>query len=99
MTGTLGPFHFLLDDHGAFYGPTSGWLGLVLGLGFLGTWWHHHICHERRCIRKGRHPAADGLYVVCRRHHPDVPDDGPTAGHIADAHAAHVERRRRSGLP
>lgn len=44
-------------------------------------------CHHYRCWRIGRFHA--GHYVVCHKHHPEVPDDGKiTQEHINDAHTA-----------
>lgn len=47
----------------------------------------HKNCHVRGCWRMGAH-AIDGTpYVVCRRHHPDVPEGGATLEEIVRAHA------------
>lgn len=62
----------------------------IIGLG-IGAF-RHVNCHQRGCWRLGRHPVAGGLFKVCSHHHPDVPDDGPTAEHIAAAHQAALER-------
>ena len=34
-----------------------------------------HNCHVKGCWRIGKHPH--GLYKLCSRHHPEVPDRGP----------------------
>jgi hypothetical protein len=48
-------------------------------------------CHAPGCWRIGLHKAADGTYVLCRKHHPDVPRK-LTLEHIHQAHAAHKAR-------
>lgn len=70
-------FSWLVADHGPFYGPVSGW---VSDLGIFGAplvLYRKHNCHVRGCWRIGHHPA--GHHIVCRRHHPDVPDKAPRA--------------------
>ena len=42
----------------------------------------HHNCHVKGCWRLGRHPHEQ--YKLCARHHPHVPNGGPTAEHIED---------------
>jgi hypothetical protein len=43
-------------------------LGAVIGI------YRRHNCHIKGCARIGKH-AVDGTpYVVCAKHHPDVPD-------------------------
>jgi len=37
------------------------------------------------CHRIGLHRTADGLYVLCRKHHPDVPNN-LTLEHIQKSH-------------
>jgi len=43
-----------------------------------------HNCHQHLCWRLGRHPVEGTPYVLCRRHHPEVPDQ-VSAEQIADA--------------
>ena len=58
-------------------------------------------CHTKGCWRIGHH-AVDGTpYIVCRHHHPGVPNDGPTHAHILKAHHLHhlAKRAERSDNP
>jgi len=73
--------HALTADSGHFYGPTSGWLGLLTYLGAPAVLFRKHNCHVRRCWRLGHHPAGD--YLVCRRHHPLVHHKAPRAVDVA----------------
>jgi hypothetical protein len=49
-------------------------------------------CHEPRCWRVGTHPAADGQFLLCYRHHPDFQGKRPTHEMIerVHRHLAHV---------
>ncbi len=89
-------FHALLHFMGVLprtpssaYNFWSGFgsdIGEAAIIGGLVAAYRKHNCHEPGCWRLGKHPAANGLYVLCRKHHPDVPDQ-LTHDHIADAHA------------
>lgn len=79
-----------LDDaSGPWYLLWSGIFGDVSLFGAAIVVVRKHQCHVRRCWRVGRHPA--GQFVVCRRHHPTLPDTAPThaevAEHVADQQA------------
>lgn len=68
------------DLSGPWYGWWSGFAGdipefAILG-GLMGAY-RKHACHARWCFRLGHHRY--GEYVVCRRHHPNLPDKPPTA--------------------
>jgi len=39
-------------------------------------------CHTRGCWRIGRHHLDGTPYVLCRHHHPDVPNKGASHEHI-----------------
>lgn len=49
-----------------------------------------HSCHVHACFRVGRFPVAGGQYVVCAKHHPDLPE--MTEELIREAHAAYYRR-------
>lgn len=71
-------FHWFWDLSGKWYIFWSGVganLTLLTGLGIV---WRKIGCHTRHCWRLGHHPIAGTPYKVCRRHHPDVPNRGPT---------------------
>ena len=50
-------------------------------------------CHEPGCWRIGNHPAADGQFNLCYRHHPDFQGKKPTHELIARLHYEHLERQ------
>lgn len=43
-------------------------------------------CHTKGCWRIGHHPLDGTPYILCRHHHPDVPNDGATHEHILAQH-------------
>lgn len=78
-----------MDDlSGPFYGFWSG-AGSDLGeLAIVGSMlgvYRKHNCHVRGCWRIARHQIAGTDWVVCRRHHPDLPNRAPTATDITAA--------------
>ena len=68
---------FGIDDlSGPFYGFWSG-IGsdiqeFAIFAAVIGAY-RKHTCHIKGCPRLGKHPVKDTPYVVCARHHPDVP--------------------------
>lgn len=48
-------------------------------------------CHAPGCHRIGLHRTADGKYILCRKHHPDVPNHLT----LADIHKAHNDAKER----
>ena len=49
-------------------------------------------CHEQGCWRIGNHPAADGQFHLCFRHHPDYQGRRPTRELIQRLHREHRQR-------
>lgn len=47
--------------------------------------YHKHNCHVTGCWRIGKYKVAGSHYVVCKVHHPSVPD-AVTAEHIQAVH-------------
>ncbi len=43
-------------------------------------------CHTKGCWRIGHHPLAGTPYILCRHHHPDVPNHGATHEFILNQH-------------
>jgi hypothetical protein len=43
-------------------------------------------CHTKGCWRIGHHPLEGTPYILCRHHHPDVPNNGATHEHILNQH-------------
>ena len=62
-------------------------IGEVAIIGGLFGIYKQHNCHVDGCIRLGRHAVEGTPYVVCRKHHPDVPDH-VTAEQVVAAHKA-----------
>jgi hypothetical protein len=94
--------HFFGADYGAAYGrwvPYDFWSGVsgsfVVGVVVWSTlWWYHGTCHSSpRCLRRGRHEAAGGVFKLCWKHHPDM-GERPHGEMIARLHREHLERAR-----
>lgn len=72
-----------------FFSTTNHWYGFWSGIGsdigefaILGVLWKKLNCHAKGCYRIGLHRVSDGHFVVCRKHHPEVPNSGATVEHI-----------------
>ena len=65
------------DPAGPVYLFYSGFLGGVPVLAAVVLFARHRNCHVHGCWRIGRHPVTGTPYVVCRRHDPDGPSQGP----------------------
>jgi hypothetical protein len=46
-------------------------------------------CHTKRCWRIGHHALEGTPYILCRHHHPSVPNRGATHEHILNEHHKH----------
>jgi hypothetical protein len=58
-------------------------------------------CHTRGCWRIGHHALEGTPYILCRHHHPNVPNLGATHEHILNVHRKHelakaAEQRTRT---
>lgn len=72
-------------DSGSGY-PYLFWSGFGSDLAYsaaIAVAWRHLNCHAKGCFRLGRHPIVGTPFKVCGHHHPDVPDGGASAEHIA----------------
>jgi hypothetical protein len=58
---------------------TAVFLGVYTGLRRMN-------CHSKGCWRMGHHPLQGTPYILCRHHHPDVPNGGASHEHILAAH-------------
>ncbi len=65
------------------FGANFGEISVVLLA--IGAW-RHINCASPWCPRLGKHPTADGLHKLCRKHHPDLPDKKLTLAEIQDRH-------------
>ena len=58
-------------------------------------------CHTKGCWRIGHHQLDGTPYILCRHHHPQVPNGGATHEHILEQHRRFAEeklaRERGSG--
>ena len=48
-------------------------------------------CHVKGCWRIGHHPLLGTPYILCRRHHPNVPTAGASHEHILEQHRKYKE--------
>ena len=75
--------HYSGADNGKWYpwwsGPGSD-LGELTLLVAMVAYFRGHSCHVKGCWRHGRHPYRH--YMLCAKHHPDVPSAGITHEHI-----------------
>jgi hypothetical protein len=88
----------MVDESGPYYGFWSGFGSDIAEFGILGaisTGLYQLVkkvnCHEPGCWRVGTHPAADGQFMLCYRHHPDYAGKKPTHELIQRLHAEHKE--------
>lgn len=84
-----GHFFGVSDEGGPGYGFFSGVgsdIGEVAIIGGLVSIYRKHNCHVDGCWRVAKHPVEGTPYVVCKKHHPSVPDV-VTAEHVAEAAA------------
>jgi len=91
--------YVLHSQHGLGYqwasGPGANFgeiaiIGAAIGL------YRRWNCSAPRCWRHGKHPTADGLHHLCRRHHPDLPDRRLT---LAEIHLRHHRAKRGGDAP
>jgi hypothetical protein len=50
-------------------------------------------CHTKGCWRIGHHPLDGTPYILCRHHHPDVPNRGASHEHILEQHRLYKEAK------
>jgi hypothetical protein len=50
-------------------------------------------CHTKGCWRIGHHPLDGTPYILCRHHHPGVPNNGATHEHILEQHRKYKEAK------
>lgn len=88
--------HWTGSDYGFGYGQfqpydfLSGVAGLSI-FGLLIANLRKHNCHVRFCFRIGRHPAAGGQFITCRKHSPDpAVREGLRVHHIHARHREHL---------
>lgn len=89
-----------INESGSYYGFWSGFGSDLEEFGIFGgivaavyQLVKKHNCHEPGCWRVGKHPAADGQFMLCYRHHPDYQGRKPTHELIERLHREHLERQ------
>ena len=90
----------IVNETGPYYGFWSGFGSDLEEFGILGaigaaiySLVRKYNCHEPGCWRIGNHPAADGQFHLCYRHHPDFQGKKPTHELIERLHREHLERQ------
>jgi len=90
----------IVNEPGPYYGFWSGFGSDLEEFGILGaigaaiySLVRKYNCHEPGCWRIGNHPAADGQFHLCYRHHPDFQGKKPTHELIERLHREHLERQ------
>lgn len=82
-------------ETGHVYGSLSGFGGTLLfsALMLAPPWYFQRTCHQAWwCVRWGAHPAAGGIFKLCRYHHPDIQGKPITAELIRRLHREHKQR-------
>lgn len=80
--------HWLAIHMGIENSPEGIWYNLWSGVGsdlgeitilaaVIGLF-RKHNCHVRGCWRLGKFPLDGTPFIVCRKHHPDIPNSRPT---------------------
>jgi hypothetical protein len=89
-----------INETGPYYGFWSGFGSDLTEFGIIGAiatgvyqLVKKYNCHYPGCWRVGNHPAADGEFSLCYRHHPDFQGKKPTAELIQRLHQEHLERQ------
>jgi hypothetical protein len=90
----------IYNESGPYYGFWSGFGSDLEEFGILGaiaaaiySMFKKYNCHEPSCWRIGNHPAADGQFHLCYRHHPDFQGKKPTHELIERLHRENLERQ------
>lgn len=56
---------------GAWYLWWSGFFGDLTIFAVPLILLRKHNCHQKWCLRLGRHPVAGTTFTVCKKHHPE----------------------------
>lgn len=102
MIGGVGSwlYHYLgINGSGSWYGWWSGAgsdIGELVLFGGIYGFYRAHNCHVKGCWRLKRHPVDGTPFVVCGKHHPNVPSK-ITADHVASVLQDNSLGRRNDG--
>lgn len=97
-TGTVnesGPYYGFWSGFGSDLGEASLIAVVITG---AATAYHKAECHDPTCHRIGMHPTHDGMFHLCRRHHPDLEHLAGGKPSLDFIHAHHHRARREAGL-
>jgi hypothetical protein len=93
-TGTLHGGPDLYYNFWSGFGSDLGEATLVTAVGIgVYTGVRKVNCHTKGCWRIGRHPLDGTPYILCRHHHPDVPNTGASYEHILEQHRKYKEAK------
>jgi hypothetical protein len=91
-TGTLHGGPDLYYNFWSGFGSDLGEATLISAVGIgVYTGVRKVNCHTKRCWRMGHHRLDGTPYILCRHHHPEVPNKGASHEHILDQHRKHKE--------
>jgi len=86
-TGTLHGGPDLYYNFWSGFGSDLGEATLISAVGIgVYTGARKVNCHTKGCWRIGHHPLDGTPYILCRHHHPDVPNKGASHEHILEQH-------------
>jgi hypothetical protein len=64
----------------------------ILELSFIGyLLFHRHNCHVRTCLRMGKYSLEGTPYMLCKKHHPEVPQE-VTIEHVKDVYESATKK-------
>jgi hypothetical protein len=100
-------WHWLLNFFGvnneagygyAFWSGIGSDFGEIALIGAIIAVYRKHNCHVKGCWRISRHPVDGTPWVVCRKHHPTIGNEAPTADQVVADHArAHAAKAAAAG--
>lgn len=93
-TGTLHGGPDLYYNFWSGFGSDLGEATLISAVGIgVYTGARKVNCHTKGCWRIGHHPLDGTPYILCRHHHPDVPNKGASHEHILEQHRKYKEAK------
>jgi hypothetical protein len=93
-TGTLHGGPDLYYNFWSGFGSDLGEATLISAVGIgVYTGVRKVNCHTKGCWRIGHHPLDGTPYILCRHHHPDVPNRGASHEHILEQHRKYKEAK------
>jgi hypothetical protein len=93
-TGTLHGGPDLYYNFWSGFGSDLGEATLITAVGLgVYTGFRKVNCHSKGCWRIGHHPLEGTPYILCRHHHPNVPNRGASHEHILEQHRKFKEAR------